>query len=734
MGHELKNCEGMSREQSDVPMAVPGVEQQFIFVRLSVLREYLQTELAMPGLPFTYDFERALDDWVFMCFFVGNDFLPHLPSLEIREGAIDRLVKLYKNVVMKTGGYLTDSGVVNLSRVQLVMSDLGKVEDEIFKKRRETELDFRRRDKQKKQRMKQQQNAQRPKWMMGGQFAPQALGKPGSLNAVANPRQAAFESRKQNMSTSGGGGAAAELKSLMQKECFQVGDKRKAEEQGGRGGQDSDEEEEAPDDVRLWEDGWKDRYYKSKFDVDADDQEFRYTVAKHYVRGLCWVLRYYYQGCASWKWYFPYHYAPFASDFVNIGDLPNDFEKNTQPFKPLEQLMGVFPAASKKHLPITWRTLMEDPESPIIDFYPTDFKIDLNGKKYAWQGVALLPFVDETRLHKALETVYPDLTAQERKRNTKGSDRLFIGVKHPSYEFLEGLYEGDLSSNPVPIDPKLTNGMAGHIWCDEYNIVKGGVVPTPLPDVPDILDNKCITVCFRDLQFDADFLFKAVVLPGAVMPPPTLKPDDWNNRNPGQRYRPQLGFQQNSGYRNNKDMSSAVRMIRNTAGMGGQGYVMSSQSMMPSVRPSLMGAVPFDYNNLRTLQRPRYNGSQGAGYNSSQSTSHRSGGYGSTQNSTQRSGYGSGHQGSTHQRGGAGGSSYASQSAGGYRGGQGGQGYRSNQQSGGYSSGRNGGQYRSEDGGYQSYPTGQHPNPRQYDASRGRQQQDHGQRDRYRPY
>jgi len=186
------------------------------------------------------------------------------------------------------------------------------------------------------------------------------------------------------------------------------------------------EDEMEADNIRLGEIGWKERYYDTK--MGSHDLNSRRKVVRgmveEFIRGLLWVCKYYYEGCCSWGWFYPYHYAPFATDMVDLELISTEFELG-KPFKPFDQLMGVLPAASAHALPPAFYPLMTDEDSPIIDFYPKHFDLDMNGKRFAWQAVALLPWIDADRLLTETRNLDCTLTPEEANRNTINIELLY---------------------------------------------------------------------------------------------------------------------------------------------------------------------------------------------------------------------------------------------------------------------------------------------------------------------
>jgi 5'-3' exoribonuclease 2 len=78
-------------------MNAASIGVSFQFIKIKAVREFIHINYVNCtfNLSFKYDLERVIDDFIFLCFFVGNDFLPHIPCLSIRDGGIDVLMRVY---------------------------------------------------------------------------------------------------------------------------------------------------------------------------------------------------------------------------------------------------------------------------------------------------------------------------------------------------------------------------------------------------------------------------------------------------------------------------------------------------------------------------------------------------------------------------------------------------------------------------------------------------------------
>lgn len=314
------------------------------------------------NVPEPFVLERVIDDFVFMCMLVGNDFLPCLPHLDIADGSLNLMMNVYRDIMPTLGGYLTNKSKLHLPRVELFIQEIGRREPLYFQQRAADEKE--------------------PQYGEDGYKDFYYKAKLGFTDDNTPPPV--------------------------------VRDGEEGEADGAKtGGKEALQPHEAPEVFQGI----------TRYDTMAENKA---QLVQSYLEGLAWVLEYYHNGCGSWTWYYPYLYAPLASDLRNIGQVPLVFEKG-EPFTPLLQLLSVLPPQSGNFLPSSYEHLMVSPDSPLLPFYPPDFTVDPNGKKNSWEAVVQIPFLNEQALIDAVSGIdhMHELKKTERLRNIPGMQHHF---------------------------------------------------------------------------------------------------------------------------------------------------------------------------------------------------------------------------------------------------------------------------------------------------------------------
>ena len=417
---------GQAKQRTPTPE-----ETTFHLLHLSLLREYLDYEFQeLHGLPF-YNIENIVDDWVLMGFLVGNDFIPNLPHMHINKGALPELFATYKSVLPSLGGYLNEDGFLNLQRFEKFMIALSQCEldkfDDIYSD---------------------------SKWLEG-KTAKKTNGKteveptpgPGHVYEMLEGQQEPgvwqeVRGRKVN----------SDLQRLMNSTAeFDSTDDEDEVVEGS---------EDRGDFYQLEFRQHKRDYYCHKLGYQTVTPQVLQEQAECYVRAIQWNLHYYYNGCVSWSWFYPHHFAPWITDIRGFTKMEMGFTLS-EPFKPFEQLLAVLPSASKALLPSCFQWLMTSQESPIIDYYPLEFEQDLNGKQQEWEAVVMIPFIDEKRLLEARAPLEHMLNPDEKRRNSHGP----MMVVDYSAE--------DLGPYPAPAyfpTVERNHALARQVWRQEWDV------------------------------------------------------------------------------------------------------------------------------------------------------------------------------------------------------------------------------------------------------------------------
>jgi 5'-3' exonuclease len=302
---------------------------------------------------------NRIKDYIFLCFLLGNDFLPHFPAVNIRTGGIHILLNVYRETFGNDNTkFLTKSdsetatNTIQWKNFNEFVSHISKSEDSLLIE------EHKRRDKAEKR--------------MGYQTQSQTQSQ--SRRNERNDRNNTKSSNSTSSST------LQQTDEVLGTDIFKMDDlltlpmrERSVEKY-----------------INPFTHDWEYRYYKSLFDIEITDERLR-QICVNYLEGLEWTYNYYTSGCIDWRWCYKYHYAPLFKDLVKyIPHMNTTFlqKKEKQAIEDIVQLCYVLPKSNLNLLPFNVNVVLLQ---RLGHLYGEDYDFKWAYTRYFWESHAELP-------------------------------------------------------------------------------------------------------------------------------------------------------------------------------------------------------------------------------------------------------------------------------------------------------------------------------------------------------
>ena len=204
------------------------------------------------NIDYKYDFSK---DFIVLCFLLGNDFIPGLPSVNIRNFGIEYLTEAYCRMFCFTQNYIYDDkkNILNLDNLKLIFNYLQDIEHEYFT---ETLQQYKQKIKYKK-------------YTGNDPYEREIFKRDFLLNISKN------------------------------------------------------------DHIKLGTDTkdiYKFRYYEYNFNSRINQNKMIDKICKNYIDMIHWISKYYFDiDMPSWRYYYQFNNAPFASDIVGYLNKINNY-------------------------------------------------------------------------------------------------------------------------------------------------------------------------------------------------------------------------------------------------------------------------------------------------------------------------------------------------------------------------------------------------------------------------